>query len=51
MPPVLQASDLAPPHLLKGPTFVVDDQVPIQGLLGQFTVRADVGTFEPHGRE
>ncbi|MGH8069110.1 MAG: hypothetical protein ACRERE_28510 [Candidatus Entotheonellia bacterium] len=50
-PPVLRASELAPPDLLKGPTFVVDDQVPIQGMLGQFTIRADVGTFEAHGRE
>jgi hypothetical protein len=33
-PPVLQASELAPPDLLKGPTFVVDDQVPIQGSSG-----------------
>jgi hypothetical protein len=50
-PPVLQASELAPPDLLKGPTFVVDDQVPIQGMLGQFIIRSDVGTFEAHGRE
>jgi hypothetical protein len=50
-PPVLKASELAPPDLLKGPTFVVDDQVPIQGMVGQFTIRADVGTFEAHGRE
>jgi hypothetical protein len=50
-PPVLKASELAPPDLLKGPTFVVDDQVPIQGMLGQFTIRSDVGTFEAHGRE
>jgi hypothetical protein len=50
-PPVLKASELAPPDLLKGPTFVVDDQVPIQGMLGQFIIRADVGTFEAHGRE
>jgi hypothetical protein len=50
-PPVLKASELAPPNLLKGPTFVVDGQVPIQGMLGQFTIRSDVGTFEAHGRE
>jgi hypothetical protein len=50
-PPVLQASELAPPDLLTGPTFVVDDQVPIQGMLGQFIIRSDVGTFEAHGRE
>jgi hypothetical protein len=50
-PPVLKASELAPPNLLKGPTFAVDDQVPIQGMLGHFTIRSDVGTFEAHGRE
>jgi hypothetical protein len=50
-PPILKASDLAPPDLLQGQTFVVDDQVPIQGMLGQFTIRSDVGTFEAHGRE
>ena len=50
-PPVLPASELAPPDLLQGPTFTVDPQVPIVGMLGQFTLRADVGTFEAHGRE
>src|SRR5262245_50682592 len=50
-PPVLQASELAPPYLLQGLTFTVDPQVPIQGMLGYFTIRADVGTFEAHGRE
>jgi hypothetical protein len=50
-PPVLQASELAPPYLLQGPTFTVDPQVPIVGMLGHFTIRADVGTFEAHGRE
>ena len=51
VPPVLPASELAPPYLLQGPTFTVDDQVPIQGMLGQFTIRAEVGTFAAHGRE
>ena len=50
-PPVLPASELAPPYLLQGPTFTVDPQVPIVGMLGHFTIRADVGTFEAHGRE
>src|SRR4051794_24918213 len=50
-PPVLKASELAPADLLQGPTFVVDDQVPIQGMLGQFIIRSDVGIFEAHGRE
>ena len=39
------------PYLLQGPTFTVDPQVPIVGMLGHFTIRADVGTFEAHGRE
>jgi hypothetical protein len=50
-PPVLPASELAPPYLLQGPTFTVDPQVPIVGMLGHFTIRAEVGTFEAHGRE
>src|SRR5262245_57464998 len=50
-PPVLPASELAPPYLLQGPTFTVDPQVPIQGMLGYFTIRADLGTFEAHGLE
>ena len=50
-PPVLQASEPAPPYLLQGPTFTVDPQVPIVGMLGHFTIRSDVGTFEAHGRE
>ena len=50
-PPVLPATELAPPYLLQGPTFTVDPQVPIVGMLGHFTIRADVGTFEAHGRE
>jgi hypothetical protein len=50
-PPTLPASELAPPYLLQGPTFTVDPQVPIVGMLGHFTIRADVGTFEAHGRE
>src|SRR5215475_4969326 len=50
-PPVLPASELAPPYLLQGPTFTVDPQVPIVGMLGHFTIRSDVGTFDAHGRE
>ena len=50
-PPVLPASELAPPELLQGPTFTVAPQVPIVGMLGHFTLRADGGPFEAHGRE
>lgn len=31
--------------------FTVDDQVPIVGMLGHFTIRSNIGTFEAHGRE
>jgi len=51
VPPVLPASELAPPYLLQGLTFTVDPQVPIVGMLGHFTIRADVGTFAAHGQE
>ena len=30
--PVLKAKDLAPPELLKGPNFTVDERVPVDGL-------------------
>src|SRR5262245_23338784 len=50
-PPVLPASELAPPYLLQGPMFTGDPQVPIVGMLGHFTLRSDVGIFEAHGRE
>jgi hypothetical protein len=47
--PVLNASDLAPPEWLKGARFQVEDQVPTEGFLAQFTIRSDVGTFEAQG--
>jgi hypothetical protein len=49
--PVLQASDLAPAELLNGARYRVEDKVPTEGFLGQFTIRSDVGTFEAHGLE
>jgi hypothetical protein len=48
-PPVLQASDLAPAELLKGPRFHVDPNVPTDGLLAKFTIRSDFGDFEAEG--
>ena len=48
-PPVLQASDLAPAGLLAGQGYSVASEVPTTGLLGEFTLKADVGTFTPHG--
>ena len=50
-PPVLKASDLAPPAMLKGPRFTVDERVPVVNLLEQFTLRSDFGVFEAHGRD
>jgi hypothetical protein len=47
--PVLKASDLAPPELLKGPRFHVDPKVPTDGLLTKFTIRSDFGDFEAEG--
>ncbi len=49
-PPVLKASDLAPPVMLKGPRFTVDERVPVANLLDQFIIRSDFGVFEAHGR-
>src|SRR5262245_14365096 len=50
-PPVLKASDLAPPAMLKGPHFTVDDDVPTTDLLTRFIIRSDYGVFEAHGRD
>src|SRR5262247_1573355 len=50
-PPVLRASDLAPPTMLKGPRFTVDERVPVVNLLPRFVVRSDFGVFEAHGRD
>jgi hypothetical protein len=47
--PVLNASDLAAPELLKGPHFTVDPKAPVKGFLARFTIRSDYGTFEAHG--
>jgi hypothetical protein len=47
--PVLRAADLAPPELLKGPLFQVDDAVPTDGLLAKFTIKSNFGPFEAQG--
>ena len=44
-PPVLNAKDLAPANLLKGNGFRVDDNVPTDGVMGTYTIRADAATF------
>ncbi len=47
--PVLKATDLVAPELLKGPSFTVDDRVPVKGFLARFTIRSKYGTFDAHG--
>lgn len=47
--PVLKASDLVAPELLKGPRFTVDERVPVKGFLERFTIRSDFGNFDAHG--
>lgn len=47
--PVFKANVLAPAEWLKGARFQVEDKVPTDGFLGQFTIRSDVGTLEAHG--
>jgi hypothetical protein len=48
-PAVLRARDLAPPELLRGPRFEVEDQVPTDGLLARFAIKSDFGPFEAQG--
>ena len=48
-PPVLPAQDLAPPTLLNGTGFQVDNQVPTDGLTANFTIHTDLGTLQAHG--
>ena len=50
-PPVLPAQDLAPPTLLNGTGFQVEDQVPTDGLTANFTIHTDLGTLQAHGLE
>lgn len=47
--PVLKASDLAGPELLKGPHFTVDSKVPVRGFIARFTIQSPFGKFEAHG--
>ena len=50
-PPVLKATYLLPPEMLAGPLFRVDEDVPTDGLMGNYTLRSDLGTFVVPGRE
>ncbi len=47
--PVLKASDLVAPEVLKGPHYSVDERVPVKGFLARFTIRSDYGRFDAHG--
>jgi hypothetical protein len=49
VPPVLKVSDLAPAGLIVGQGYRVAERVPTTGLVGEFTIQADIGTLEPHG--
>src|SRR5262245_50890680 len=51
VPPVFKASDVAPPAMLRGRRFTVDERVPVVLLLMRFIVRSDFGVFEAHGRD
>jgi hypothetical protein len=48
-PPVLTGRQLAPPELLAGPDFTVDDTVPTDGFYGIFTVRGAYGSVQARG--
>ena len=49
--PELKASEILKPELLKGPHFVVRDQVPTGSGMNQFTIDSDFGVFEADGNE
>jgi hypothetical protein len=48
-PPILNATDLATAELLQGPRFLVEPEVPTDGLLATFTIKSDFGTFTATG--
>lgn len=50
-PPVQSAADLVEPHLLAGPGWTVDPQVPIRGGLARFILHTDWGTLPADGIE
>src|SRR5713101_5496983 len=44
-PPVVNAADLLPASALSGPGFHVEQQVPTNGVMGQYTIVADASVF------
>jgi len=49
--PVLNASEILKPELLKGPHYVVRDPVPTASGMNQFTIDSDFDLFEADGNE
>ncbi len=50
-PLVVSARQLLPRDMLSGPLFRVDPEVPVPRLLGEFTLRSDLGVFTVPGRD
>jgi hypothetical protein len=50
-PPVLSAKQLLPQDMLAGNLFTVDDRVPTDGYMGQFTLRSELGTLPVSSRD
>ena len=48
-PPILRAQDLAPPTLLNGNGFHVDNRVPTDGMTANYTIHTDLGALQAHG--
>ncbi|HUA35124.1 MAG TPA: hypothetical protein VMA09_16060 [Candidatus Binataceae bacterium] len=44
-PPVINVSDLLPASALSGPGFIVQQQVPTNGAMGEYTIVADASVF------
>ncbi|MDG2124835.1 MAG: hypothetical protein P8J87_14115 [Verrucomicrobiales bacterium] len=49
--PVLNASQLLKPSILRGPHHVVLEAVPTQGFLNQYTISSDFGMFRVRGND
>jgi hypothetical protein len=49
--PTLDAATMAPAGLLNGAGYTVDAGAPVVGYMGQFTLRAQAGTFSADGTE
>jgi hypothetical protein len=45
-PPIINASQLLPQSALSGPGFHVEQQVPTNGAMGQYTIVADASVFQ-----